>query len=679
MGHRHYVEGILIIVTACLFSFTATVASAATPGCGDANNDQSVTASDALSTLKTAVGSLSCDKVRCDVNDDGGISAADALLVLKLSVGQSVSLVCPGVAIASVSALPQATAPVASEGQDAQASLATSAAMVANLGASGPSAIPIGADDDFFTELGGDVHANPSIGACEMVNRVRNAVNWTAEADKMLCYVKEVMASDTDSSIDLYDGTPHVVELNIAHPGFCAAAPTPTSCRDDAECGADGPCLAFDQQGKDNIHVKLLMARNGDEVDGTITNFEMFVCEDVPSETYDLTIELDDTVTFTALQVEVDYSALVGGFEGFDADVECTSPLTDSGVLFAANDDDASKTLSLGFISLSEVQGPVTLASCSFLEQGAGMQISDFVVTVVDAVDGNGASIRPACSVGEVQGADQGTVQVQYLHQTIDGNSFSMVSKGIFSDEFGTGAHSATVLATLNDLGQFTGSKTINIASSFADAGFGFNGVTEETFIQDANTIYMTGIEQGSFPGEDFDGDGVVDGGADSHLNRVIGYAQLVDGNSDLTDYDIDLLGIGIGAAKASMKGSFSFVPCTMDTCGFEESCERLELAETEDGRCLDEWEFALVEGWNASALVDDAAAVDFISEVVDAELPSYSGVAISFSPSESYDCSGAVEATIDVDMFAIMQTCGEMMVEHDNFASCYDTAGGKE
>jgi hypothetical protein len=63
--------------------------------CGDYNGDGSVKAGDALSVLRTAVGSLECELCVCDVNDSGDVTAPDALLVLRESVGQDVVLTCP--------------------------------------------------------------------------------------------------------------------------------------------------------------------------------------------------------------------------------------------------------------------------------------------------------------------------------------------------------------------------------------------------------------------------------------------------------------------------------------------------------------------------------------------------------------------------------------------------------
>jgi hypothetical protein len=53
-----------------------------------------VTASDALFTLKTAVGTQTCELCLCDVDQSGSVAATDALIVLKFAVGQNVELSC---------------------------------------------------------------------------------------------------------------------------------------------------------------------------------------------------------------------------------------------------------------------------------------------------------------------------------------------------------------------------------------------------------------------------------------------------------------------------------------------------------------------------------------------------------------------------------------------------------
>jgi bacterioferritin-associated ferredoxin len=65
-------------------------------GCGDANADSSISASDALAALRSAVGvSSGCGSCACDVNSSSSITASDALTILRLAVGQPVTLNCP--------------------------------------------------------------------------------------------------------------------------------------------------------------------------------------------------------------------------------------------------------------------------------------------------------------------------------------------------------------------------------------------------------------------------------------------------------------------------------------------------------------------------------------------------------------------------------------------------------
>ena len=64
-------------------------------GCGDANEDGRVTSTDALFTLKNAVGDADCDLALCDADGNGRITSTDALVILKHAVGQSVELRCP--------------------------------------------------------------------------------------------------------------------------------------------------------------------------------------------------------------------------------------------------------------------------------------------------------------------------------------------------------------------------------------------------------------------------------------------------------------------------------------------------------------------------------------------------------------------------------------------------------
>jgi hypothetical protein len=77
------------LVTADVYASRGIVAA-----CGDANGDGTITASDALIGLKTAVGSDACTPAICDVDGSGAITAADALAMLRVAVGLPVSGWC---------------------------------------------------------------------------------------------------------------------------------------------------------------------------------------------------------------------------------------------------------------------------------------------------------------------------------------------------------------------------------------------------------------------------------------------------------------------------------------------------------------------------------------------------------------------------------------------------------
>jgi hypothetical protein len=63
--------------------------------CGDANDDRSIKASDALFVLRSAVGTETCELCICDVNGSATITASDALRTLNIAVGVDVPAVCP--------------------------------------------------------------------------------------------------------------------------------------------------------------------------------------------------------------------------------------------------------------------------------------------------------------------------------------------------------------------------------------------------------------------------------------------------------------------------------------------------------------------------------------------------------------------------------------------------------
>lgn len=62
--------------------------------CGDFSGEGKISASDALGTLRAAVGSATCLPCVCDVDSNGSFTASDALRVLRHAVGQGIELTC---------------------------------------------------------------------------------------------------------------------------------------------------------------------------------------------------------------------------------------------------------------------------------------------------------------------------------------------------------------------------------------------------------------------------------------------------------------------------------------------------------------------------------------------------------------------------------------------------------
>jgi hypothetical protein len=62
--------------------------------CGDANGNGSISASDALVALRSAIGLEPCALCLCDTNQSDKVTAGDALAVLRRAVGQQVDMLC---------------------------------------------------------------------------------------------------------------------------------------------------------------------------------------------------------------------------------------------------------------------------------------------------------------------------------------------------------------------------------------------------------------------------------------------------------------------------------------------------------------------------------------------------------------------------------------------------------
>ncbi len=65
--------------------------------CGDVDGNDSISATDALNVLQSAVGGHACEARPCVCDADGtnGIKSTDALIVLRLAVGFEIATACP--------------------------------------------------------------------------------------------------------------------------------------------------------------------------------------------------------------------------------------------------------------------------------------------------------------------------------------------------------------------------------------------------------------------------------------------------------------------------------------------------------------------------------------------------------------------------------------------------------
>ncbi len=86
----------LAVLSGVALALAPSSSSAAKGECGQPSSGGSgPSASDALFTLKAAIGGSTCELCVCDVTNDSTVGASDALKILKKAVGQSVTLSCP--------------------------------------------------------------------------------------------------------------------------------------------------------------------------------------------------------------------------------------------------------------------------------------------------------------------------------------------------------------------------------------------------------------------------------------------------------------------------------------------------------------------------------------------------------------------------------------------------------
>lgn len=98
-----------------------------------------------------------------------------------------------------------------------------------------------------------------------------------------------------------------------------------------------------------------------------------------------------------ALQWTTDYTNATGEFDGAGAAVKCSNLV--SGALFAPNDADNARKLTLGVIALSPIQAPIGLAECEFDSNEPELLANNFEVTIDDATGADGNTVSATIEV----------------------------------------------------------------------------------------------------------------------------------------------------------------------------------------------------------------------------------------------------------------------------------------
>jgi hypothetical protein len=122
--------------------------------------------------------------------------------------------------------------------------------------------------------------------------------------------------------------------------------------------------------------------------------------------TFTIGFDLVEAVNIGALQFSVDYSGAPGGFDGAADTVLCSDK---TGSLASFNDNEATSTLSAGFINLGGFTGPRQVATCTFTSTGAAPVPGDFVLTVEDAAQ---PDLTPIFAVTDDQRHGDGRLRV---------------------------------------------------------------------------------------------------------------------------------------------------------------------------------------------------------------------------------------------------------------------------
>jgi hypothetical protein len=101
-----------------------------------------------------------------------------------------------------------------------------------------------------------------------------------------------------------------------------------------------------------------------------------------------------------ALQFVTNYSGAPGEIQGSGATMACTAGAGIPGALFAPNDVDATKMLTIGIVSFTGFAPVAELANCIFNGDSSDPPVAgDFPITIEDATDVGGTPITATVGV----------------------------------------------------------------------------------------------------------------------------------------------------------------------------------------------------------------------------------------------------------------------------------------
>ena len=138
--------------------------------------------SDCLYILKSAVGTVSCAFCVCDTNGTASVTASDALMCLKSAVGQSITLKCP--ACAPVTTTTTTTRPLSSTSSTTTSSTSSTTTTLPVACESNTPCVP----------LGPPYRCNPFTGTCEKPCNSNNDCQGILECNpSKYCYTPALL------------------------------------------------------------------------------------------------------------------------------------------------------------------------------------------------------------------------------------------------------------------------------------------------------------------------------------------------------------------------------------------------------------------------------------------------------------------------------------------------------